>query len=976
MRKQFPLVLVLILVLTAGYLVLRGNKPGTSLTPQSAGPASAESAAQAGGDTPAPAAVPHRPWAHEASDIPADPAAVFGALPNGLRYTLYPNQEPPGRVALRLHIRAGSLMEADDQQGLAHFLEHMVFNGTRNHSAADLIPRMQRLGIAFGAHANAYTSFDETVYMLDLPDTKEETLKLAFTVMRDFGDGALLDQEEIDKERGVILSEMVSRDSVDYRIMKQQFNALLPGSLIPRRFPIGEESVLRKVGRERFVDFYNRYYVPSRMTFVISGDFRPEEMESRIRTTFASMRDPEEPGKDPDLGAIGEPEGLKTAMFHDKELSSTSVSLYTIQPFVTRPDTRSLRREKLLMNIANTIISRRFERLAEEKGSPVSEGSASQYPLFQSMEIGVVSATAADDRWREVVAVVEQELRRALEHGFTELELAEAKSNILNAYEQAVKGKATRRSEEIATRIASTLNENIVLSDPETDLAIAKEQLESIRPADCHQAFRALWKGPGSHLVLVAKEKPAGAEEELASLHAASRGVAVAPPAQKTATPFAYTGFGEPGTVRSRKEVADLGVTQLVLSNGVRVNLKPTDFQKGSIGITLRVGAGQLTQPRDKPMLNQFAEAILEGGGLGRHSVDELRQVLAGKNVGASFAVDEDAFRFTGTTTPADFGLQCRLLCASVTDPGFREEGLWQFQKSVPMLYQQLKHTPQGPLLDMRSWLRGGDPRYAVAPMADMAAFAIDDARNWVLPEFAKGYMEVAVVGDFAPADILPDLLATFGALPPRAPGPPEMSEARKVSQPPAPSQKVFTYDSKVPQAIAIALWKTAGLRGNQPEARRLNIVAGILEDRLREEVREKLGASYSPNASVDGSNALDDVGFLSAMSIGTPQDAEKLRQTMTTEAARFAEKGASADELDRALKPVLSMLAKSARENGYWLSTVLADAQADPSRLELARNREADYRSINLTEINTLAGKYLAPEKALHITIEPAKAK
>jgi zinc protease len=231
-----------------------------------------------------------------------------------MRYLIYPNAEPPGRVSLRLHIAAGSLMESDDQRGLAHFLEHMVFNGSKNFTPEELIPRMQRLGIAFGAHVNAYTSFDETVYMLDLPDLTEEMMKLGFTVMRDFGDGAKLDLAEIDKERGVILAEKTSRDSVGYRLMQQQFEELLPDSLIAKRFPIGEEEIIKTAPRERFVDFYTRYYTPERMTFIVVGDVDPAVIEHRILESFGSMANPAEPGEDPEIGAIKAPEGIKTAV--------------------------------------------------------------------------------------------------------------------------------------------------------------------------------------------------------------------------------------------------------------------------------------------------------------------------------------------------------------------------------------------------------------------------------------------------------------------------------------------------------------------------------------------------------------------------------------------------------------------------------------------------------------------------------------
>ncbi|NJM36828.1 MAG: insulinase family protein [Akkermansiaceae bacterium] len=598
-----------------------------------------------------------------------------------MRYIIYPNTEPPKRVSLRLHIASGSLMENDNQRGLAHFLEHMVFNGSKNYTAADLIPKMQRLGIAFGAHANAYTSFDETVYMLDLPDLSADTMNLGFTVMRDFGDGALLTAEEIDKERGVVLSEKVSRDSVQYRIMEKQYAQILPDSLITKRFPIGTEEVLKSAPRERFLDFYTRYYTPQRMTFVVVGDVDPQEMKSKIETAFASMTNPADPGKDPDLGKIRIPEGIETAAFADKELTSTDVSLMLVRPYVAKPDNTVNRIEKMKLNIAHSILSRRLERLSKIEGSAIASGSASSQALFNFLELGSIDITAADDRWKEVVSILEQELRRAIQHGFSEAELVEAESNQLNTYEQQVKQKATRKSEGIATVLASAINDGGVFSDPEIDLQIAKKALESIDLTSCHVAFKNFWEAPGYHLVLTTKEKPENAEKELAALYQDSLGKPVEAPAARSSEPFGYSDLGAPGKIASRKEISDLGITQLVLSNQIRINLKATDFEKEKIQLIARIGSGKLTQPRDKPMLATFANIVFEGGGLGKHSNDELQQILAGKNVSSTLLIGDDAFTISGATTATDFATQVQLMCASLTDPGYRQEGLWQLQK-------------------------------------------------------------------------------------------------------------------------------------------------------------------------------------------------------------------------------------------------------------------------------------------------------
>ena len=977
MQKATPLVLALALVVTAMFLSLRSKQPSAAAPPPPAtapaAPATPPSAPAPAAKTDLPAEKPApRPWPQAISDIPADKGATFGNLDNGLRYIIFPNGEPPKRVSLRLHIAAGSLMEADNQQGVAHFLEHMVFNGTKHFTSKELVPQMQRLGIGFGAHVNAYTSFDETVYMLDLPDLAEATLKLGFTVMRDFGDGALLQPAEIDRERGVILSEKISRDSVDDRLMEQEFKAVLPDSLVAKRFPIGLEDVIKSAPRERFADFYTRYYTPARMTFVVVGDVNPVAMSKQIEAAFSSMVNPAEPGVSPDLGPIKAPEGLATAVFADKEVSSTDLSLTLVRPYQKKPDTVATRNSLLPLHIANSMLSRRFERLAQKENSPISGGEASDEDIFNYAEIGSIEVAAADDRWQEAVPMLEQEFRRALEHGFTAAELAEAKANILNSYEQAVKQEPTRQSEHIATALVKSINAGEVFSTPETNLEIVRQGLEAIDPQACLAAFKKFWDAPGMHLILTTKDKPDNAEKNLAAIYQESTGTPVVAPAAGTSQKFAYTTFGKPGSVTSRKEVADLGITQLVLSNNIRVNLKPTDFEKGRILMLARIGSGQLTEPPDKPMLDTFATAVFEGGGLGKHSVDELQLILAGKNVGSTLGITEDAFTLGGSTTQADFGLQVRLMCACLTDPGYRKEGLWQFQKAIPTIYQQLNHTPAGPDRQMQGWLHGGDSRYALAPMEKLASYTLDDAKKWLTPELTKGYLELSIVGDFQVDAVLPELLAGFGALPKRDRSKPDLTEARQVVFPNAPAEKTFTYDSKIPQAVASVIWKTPGLRNNLKEFRRFNILADVYQDRLREEIRQKLGASYSPDGAASGSEALDDFGFLIGQSVGKAADVPLLLTTMRSLGDTLAAKGATADELDRALKPTLSVLKQSLRDNKYWLNTALSQCQLDPKRLDLVRERDADYASITVKEINALAKKYLTAENALLIGIKP----
>ena len=980
MRNASPLILALVLAVTAVVLTIRGKKPPEKTESPEIIPHLVQQHVVAKPAVPALAPEPNdgrvisKVWPQAKSDIPADPSAVFGSLDNGFRYMIVPNSEPPGRVSIRLHIQAGALMEKDDQRGLAHFLEHMVFNGTKHFKDAnDLIRQMQTRGIAFGAHVNAFTSFDETVYMLDLPDLKTDTMDLCFGIIRDFGDGALLSEKEINDERGVILSEKRSRDSVDSRMMEKQFKALLPGSLIPKRFPIGEEEVIEKAPRERFTDLYSKYYVPERMTFVVVGNIDAAEIQERIKSTFGSMKNPEKPGSDPDLGTVTLPEGIEAHVFSDPELGSTDVSLLLVRPFEKKPDTAANRADKLPISIANFILGRRFERLSKIENSPIASGDASKEILFNNLELGSISATAADDRWQEALPILEQEFRRALLHGFTEAELVEAKANILNSYQEAVKRKVSRKSEALATAIAAAVNDGSVFSTPETNLELGSKALEGITVEMVNKGFNAFWEAPGYHLVLSAKKEPEDGTKSLASLYQESTGVAVLPPAARTVTPFGYTEFGKPGKVAKTTEVKDLDITQLILSNKIRINLKKTDFEKNRIRMIARIGSGKLSQPKDKPMIDGFAQAIYDGGGLGKHSNDELSEILAGRNVSVSMGIAEDAFTLSGSTTPADQLLQLQLMVASITDPGYREEALWQFRKAIPVLFQNLKHTPSGPAKEMEAWLHGGDSRYTLPSEAQLSSYTIAEVKKWLTPELEKGYFELTIVGDFDQEKLIADLLSTVGTLKERNAAPATKTvNTRTVAFPKIPAEKSFSYDSKIPQGVASAFWKTDGLRGNTTEFRRLNVLSDIYGDRLREEIREKLGVSYSPNAGASGDDALEGFGYLIGQALGKPEDLPLLLKTMETIASALAEKGATDDELTRAITPTLSTLEKSHRENTYWLSTVLSQSQADPHRLDLARSRDADYKSIKLEEINALAKKYFPSKNLIQVSILP----
>ncbi|MGE9270827.1 MAG: M16 family metallopeptidase, partial [Verrucomicrobiales bacterium] len=543
--------------------------------------------------------------------------------------------------------------------------------------------------------------------------------------------------------------------------------------------------------------------------------------------------------------------------------------------------------------------------------------------------------------------------------------------NLLNRYQQAVETQETRRSPDMATGIARSINDEGVLTSPETNLNVLTSALEEVTPQLCHERLREFWDSKGLKLILTTKHEPENARAELVSRFEASRETPVAPPVESELKAFAYTNFGTPGEITSMEEISDLEITQLTFANGLRVNLKPTDFQQNRILVQARIGSGQLTQPEDHPGLSEFATAVIEGGGIGEHSADDLRKLFAGRNVSFGFSVAEDHFSLSGQTTPEDFELQLQAMTAQLLHPGYRTEAISQFRKAVPMIFQQLKHTSAGPMQRMSAWLRGNDSRFAFPESPEpLLSYELSDIQPWLEQEFTQGAIELNVVGDFDLELVLPAIQSTFGALP-TCPDSTEIdSELRQVDFPGVPAEKTYEYESKIAQGDAIVIWKTLGLRGNQREFRRLNLVADILGDRLREEIREKLGASYSPYAGVNGSTALDDFGYLITATTASPENIPELAKVCLGLGEKFAQEGATADELERARKPLLADLEKSLRDNGYWLGSVMSGSFDNPNKLELCRNRLADLTSISLDEINELAARVLVPENAIEVKI------
>ena len=906
------------------------------------------------------------------TDIPVDPAVTWGRLENGLRYAILPNPEPKERVSVRLLVKAGALMETDAQQGLAHFIEHMGFNGTRNFPPGKLVEYFQRLGMAFGPDTKASTGFERTMYQVELPKNDSTSLKEAFTALRDYADGNLFLPEEIEQERGVILAETRDRDSVEYRAMKAKFAFEYPDALIPRRLPIGQIEVVRNAPRTQFTDFYDTWYRPERMALVVVGPVQPAEVTPLIAAAFGDMKNRAPARPEPDLGRVAPPANVTARLHRDPELARLMISLQTTEPYAFEPDTAANRLKYLPRQLAYAMLNRRFEELAKKPDAPFTDASAESEEFLdfsRTSSVGIV--TTKPEQWKAALAVADQELRRALAHGFQAAELREVTADLANNLDEEVKQAPTRRSPALCAELLGSIAHDNVFDLPATRRDLFKPALAAVTPDDCLAALREAWKAPGRMIFVSGNLELANPEADIAAAYQESAAVAVAAPAKIEESNWGYTHFGPAGEIVSRRTVADLGIEQVEFKNGVHLNLKKTDFEAASVHLSARLGGGLLTQPADKPGLNLYASIAAGQMGLGKHSADDLRRILAGRSVGGGLAVATDAFMLSGRTTPQDLELELQYLAAWAIDPGYRPEAEFLIFGQLSQFYQQLAHAPDGVIqLEAIRKIAGDDPRLGLPSFETIARYKMEDLREWLAPQLATGPLELSIVGDIDLDATIALVAKTFGALPART-AKPAYAEQRVVAFPAAGFAVERKVQTQIPRGVVFACWPTTDLWG-MPRARRLNILADIIADRLRVKIREGLGGAYSPAAQNVSSDTFAHYGFMLVYVSVDPAQAPTILATVREIAEALRTGGITADELERAKQPELTQIVESERQNGYWLNAVLGTAVEFPQRLDWARSRRADITAITCEEINALAAQYLLPARAVSYVILP----
>ena len=911
-------------------------------------------------------------WTHEVSDVAVDPTVRYGVLENGMRYAIRTNETPAESAAVRMAFNMGSLGEADDQRGLAHFIEHMAFNGSTHVAEGEMIPLLERYGLAFGPDTNAFTSFNTVAYQLDLPANGDEIVDTALFLMRETASELLLDADAIDAEREVVQSEERFRNTPLLRWNNALTRFRLPDTIIPDRSPIGTIEVLQNAPRERFVDFYENYYVPERAMLVVVGDIDADRVEAKIQALFADWRGPDDARPDPELGDVAADRPFTTGYFYDPEVF-TILTIDAIIPGEAEPDSREARYQSTLAAIGDAILARRLQTIQASGVSPFLQTGVSRGDEFGIALRAGLLGVSAPERWDETLEIMEQELRRALEHGFTESELAEQMANLRSSLENSVERSGTRENTALADGIWSAWRNDRVYTYPEGNLARFEGYADRITLDAVNAAFREIWEEADPAVFMASSVELDDAEGALRDVWKASAEIPVDPILDEGAMEFAYTDFGPEGRVAERAEIEDLGLVQAAFENGVRVTFKQTDFEEGRVRVRVGFGRGQ-QEPRNAATVTDAAESVFINSGLEGLSRDQLDRALAGRQVGLGFSVGGDEFAFGAATTPADLELQLQIFAAYMTAPGWREEGMTQYQAVLPELRRNQSASPIGVLQSqIARMIRSGDSRFGFPSEAEAEEADLDAVRAFLTPVLEQAPIEIVIVGDVEEEAAMAALARTFGALPPRAQSWPQYEENRDVVFPdPQTTPILLSHNGPDYQAMINTYWPTTD-DSDTRRTRAFALMQAVFGLKLTERLREAEGFTYSAFDNSIQSSVYPGYGYVWVGVDVRVERADAAYVVVDELAADMAEGRITDDEMQRARTPLVERIETAFEDNGAWVSW-LSQSQAKPERLDRLRSLQADYQDISVDEITALAQTYLQPDRTYRVTILPAE--
>ncbi len=865
---------------------------------------------------PAPAAAPLRPQ----DRIPFDAAVRTGTLPNGVTYFIRQNGRPANRVALRLAVKAGSLYEADDQQGLAHLIEHMAFNGSAHFEPGELVSYFESVGARLGPHVNAYTSFDETVYMLDLPTDSRDVVAKGLQAMADFAGGLTLDPEQVDKERGVVIEEWRGRLGAATRVRDKQVPILYAQSRYAERLPIGKPEILRNAPVQRLRDFYDTWYRPERMAIVIVGDVKPEEMEAGLRETFGALRDRAPAAPNPD-SSMPLPRQDLVSIVSDPEVTSSSVQILRKRAKEGTQLVSDYRRS-IVDSLFTRMLNDRFTELARKPDAKFLGAGAGGGTLTPSIETFGLNARVQDGGIPDGLTALQIEARRVQQYGFTAPELDRARLWLRAFYERAY----NERDKNESGSYAQEYLRHFLTQEPspgiEYEWRLVQQFLPAITLDDVSTIAKERLGGEGEVVLAVAPEKESVTvprESDIRGALARAGEVAVTPWSDAVSTRALVEELPEPARVESRRELADIGVTVVKFSNGVEAWLKPTDFKNDQVLFTMYAKGGASLAPREDYMQAAFATNYVALSGVGGIRALDLDKMLAGKMASASPFISSATHGISGSAGPADLETALQLLYVTFTEPGDDPDAFALMRRQLDAAVANRGRSP-GQAFGEKVEAVNTSNHYTAEPLTAEVVARLD--REKMLSFYKARFSNAAdftffMVGAFNVDTALPLVARYVGGLPSTGTA---SSAVRDIGvRFPATIEKATVVKGREPRAQTLVSF-FADPSFDLVEQERVIAATTVLETVLRDALREELGQTYNVSVGLSQTPPLHGDGYIGVNFGAAPENITAMTDRVLEEVQKLQTEGPSEALVANAREAAKRDYETALKQNAYWM--------------------------------------------------------
>ena len=888
-----------------------------------------------------------------------DPAVRVGTFDSGMTYYVRHNAKPEDRLELRLVVRAGSVLEADDQRGLAHYLEHMAFNGSKHFAKQELVDFLESIGMGFGSHLNAYTSFDETVYMLQVPTEDPATVKKSLLVLDDWARGLSLTDEEIEKERGVIVEEWRGRRGARQRIMDQQFPVILHGSKYAERLPIGVREVIDNFDFDRLRAFYTDWYRPDLMAVVAVGTLPADEMEAMLREQFGDWARAAGKPERPDFD-VPDHDELLTKIVTDPEATGSSISMIYKQP-PTQLRTHADYRRSIVENLAGSMVNQRLRELTQTADPPFLGASAFRSEWVPSKSFAGFGANVKEGGFERGFRAVLTEIERIRQHGFTRGELERQKTSLLRGYEQAFRERDKTRSRSYASRYIDIATSGDVSVGIEKALELHRLHLPTITLDELHQLV--LEGTEGSRVITVDGPEKDGlampTEAELAAVFDEVAALELEPYAEDVADSPLVKTPPPPARITARETRADVGTTTWRLDNGSKVVIKPTDFKADEILFSAFRHGGTSLAGDDIHTSAVYAAGVASMGGVGDYSRIDLGKKLTGKVVSVSPFLSTELEGFSGSCSPEDLPTLFELLVAYRQHPRRDEEVFTSFQQRQIAALENRLARPEAVWSDaVTKKLYQDHPRRQPTTPDTVRAIDLDTALAFYKERLSKpGSMTYLFVGNVDPAALEPLVTKYLG-------GGEATTDTWRDEGVRKPDTAIeLTVRKGIEPKAQVMLQRWGDFEWGYGNRHAVRSMVSALNIKLRERIREDLGGTYSISAYSSLQQIPVPRYAISIVFGCDPDQVESLLEAVNEEIERIQTEPLDELTVTKVREQQIRDRETRIKENGFWRSVLGQYEQygEDPATLF---QLDPLARALTGEAIRDTARKYLSTPK------------